>query len=367
MPSSNPLLESISTWFRRNFSDPGAISLFFTLVIGFVLIEFFGGLLLPVIISIILTYLLQAGVKWLERWYCPHIIAVLLVFIVFISAVIVAFLWLAPLMWKQLSNLVSELPLAFSKGQGWMLALQQKYPNIYTQVHPEQVITFFRQHMAHFGQIALRYSLITIPSVIQVILYFILVPLLVFFFLKDSKQILQWFSQYMPRERGLVLSVWSEVNTKIGAYVRGRALEIIIVSVVSMISFAILGLQYSVLLGVLVGLSVIVPYIGAVVVTIPVVIIALMQWGLSTHCVYLLSVYTLIIVLDANVLVPLLFSEAMDMHPVVIILAVVIFGGLWGFWGVFFAIPLATLVNAVLHAWPRVLGEAEPELVERAK
>jgi len=111
-------------------------------------------------------------------------------------------------------------------------------------------------------------------------------------------------------------------------------------------------LQYAVLLGALVGLSVIIPYIGVAVVTIPVVIIALMQWGFSVHIIYLLAVYVLIIILDANVLVPLLFSEAMDLHPVVIILSVVIFGGIWGFWGVFFAIPLATLVDAVLRAWP---------------
>jgi len=58
------------------------------------------------------------------------------------------------------------------------------------------------------------------------------------------------------------------------------------------------------------------------------------------------------LIIDANILVPILFAETMDLHPVVIILSVVIFGGLWGFWGVFFAIPLATLVNAVLHAWP---------------
>jgi predicted PurR-regulated permease PerM len=47
-----------------------------------------------------------------------------------------------------------------------------------------------------------------------------------------------------------------------------------------------------------------------------------------------------------------LFSEAVNLHPLVIILSVVIFGGLWGFWGVFFAIPLATLIKAVVHAWP---------------
>jgi len=114
----------------------------------------------------------------------------------------------------------------------------------------------------------------------------------------------------------------------------------------------VLDLEYAVLLGSLVGLSVIIPYVGAVAVTIPVVVIALLQWGVSAHFFYLLVAYAVIVVLDANVLVPWLFSEAMDLHPVVIILSVLIFGGIWGFWGIFFAIPLATVMDAVLRAWP---------------
>jgi len=57
--------------------------------------------------------------------------------------------------------------------------------------------------------------------------------------------------------------------------------------------------------------------------------------------------------LDGNLLAPLLFSEAVNLHPVAIIVAILFFGGLWGFWGIFFAIPLATVINAVVRAWPR--------------
>ena len=68
---------------------------------------------------------------------------------------------------------------------------------------------------------------------------------------------------------------------------------------------------------------------------------------------WLMVTYLVIQALDGNLLVPLLFSEAVNLHPVAIIIAVLVFGGLWGFWGVFFAIPLATLVKAVLNAWPK--------------
>ncbi|WP_455198956.1 AI-2E family transporter, partial [Kaarinaea lacus] len=126
-----------------------------------------------------------------------------------------------------------------------------------------------------------------------------------------------------------------------------------LVGATTYIAFVMMGLNYAALLGALVGLSVIIPYIGAVVVTIPVALIAFFQWGWGSEFAYLMVAYGIIQALDGNVVVPLLFSEAVNLHPVAIIVAVLLFGGLWGFWGVFFAIPLATLVKAVLNAWPR--------------
>lgn len=101
------------------------------------------------------------------------------------------------------------------------------------------------------------------------------------------------------------------------------------------------------------GFSVLIPYIGAAAVTVPVAMVALFQWGLTPEFTWLMVAYLVIQALDGNLLVPLLFSEAVNLHPVAIIVAVLVFGGLWGFWGVFFAIPLATLVKAVLNAWPK--------------
>jgi putative permease len=81
--------------------------------------------------------------------------------------------------------------------------------------------------------------------------------------------------------------------------------------------------------------------------------IAWFQWGWSADFGWLLLSYFVLQILDGYLLVPLLFSEVVNLHPVAIIIAILVFGGLWGFWGVFFAIPLATLVQAVMQAWPR--------------
>jgi len=116
-------------------------------------------------------------------------------------------------------------------------------------------------------------------------------------------------------------------------------------------------MPFTMLISMLVGFSVLIPYIGAAVVTIPVAIVAFIQFGFTAEFAWVMIAYGIIQLLDGNVLVPVLFSEVVSLHPVAIIVAVLVFGGIWGFWGVFFAIPLATLVNAVLRAWPR----AEPD------
>ena len=155
-------------------------------------------------------------------------------------------------------------------------------------------------------------------------------------------------------KRTVLEKVWHELYGKISSYIRGKVIEIVLVAVVTIVAFWILELRYAVLLGALVGLSVVIPYIGVVVVTVPVVIVGLIQWGWSDHFFYLMLIYVIITILDANILVPLLFAEVMSLHPLAIILAVLVFGSLFGFWGVFFAIPLMALINVVINSWPKV-------------
>jgi putative permease len=175
---------------------------------------------------------------------------------------------------------------------------------------------------------------------------------MVFFFLKDKYMILAWLGHFLPEERTLVHRVWTDLDIKIASYVRGKFIEVMVIWLAAYIGFAVMELNYAMLLSLLVGLSVIVPYVGATVVTIPVIMIAFFQWGSGSEFGYLMAIYAVIQILDGNLLVPLLFSEVVNLHPVAIIVAVVFFGSLWGVWGVFFAIPLATFIQAILKAWP---------------
>ena len=156
---------------------------------------------------------------------------------------------------------------------------------------------------------------------------------MIFFFLKDKELIIDWLGRFLPKERRLINEIWIEMDAQIGNYVRGKFNEIIIVGSASYITFVLFGLNYAPLLGLIVGLSVLIPYIGAAVVTLPIAFVAYFQWGLTPDFVWLLVAYGVIQFLDGNVLVPILFSEAVNLHPVAIIVAILVFGGLVGFPG----------------------------------
>jgi len=346
------MVSLIKHWFQRYIADTEVAILWLFLLFIIAVFYCFGRMLAPVLVSIAVAYLLQWAVNVLERWRLPHAAAVAIVFSLFLGLVIISILGILPLLWHQLTTLVNELPNTVGRTQAVLMTLPDRYPSFVTADQMQELFAEFRAGFGHFGQAILSASVSSIPSIIMVVIYLVLVPMLVYFFLMDQKRILRWFNRYLPERRRLISQVWTEVYGQFGNYVSGKVLEMIIVWAVCYLAFALMGLQYAMLLGALVGVSVIIPYIGAVVVTVPVVVIAFLQWGWSPHFAYLLVIYTVILVLDGNVLVPLLFSEAMSLHPVAIIIAILIFGGLLGFWGVFFAIPLATVVKAVLNAMP---------------
>jgi putative permease len=347
------MFKVLGDWLQRYFSDEEAVVLGVLLVLGFTAVLTLGGMLAPVLAAMVLSFLMHGLVTALERLRVPSALAVGLVFALFVGVLALFVLVVVPLLWHQLITLFNELPGMLGKWQSLLLLLPERYPHLVSDEQVLQAIELARGEIGKFGQWALGFSLTSLRLIVNVMIYFVLVPILVFFFLKDRVLIGGWLRGYLPRNRTLLTRVAKVMNRQIANYIRGKVIEIVICGLATYIGFIALGLNYAALLALLVGISVVVPYVGAVIVTVPVAFIALFQWGWGDQFIYLMAVYGVIQALDGNVLVPLLFAEAVSLHPVAIICAVLLFGGLWGFWGIFFAIPLATLVKAVLDAWPR--------------
>lgn len=353
-------MDIFRNWLHTVFSDTQLVILLLVLVFSAGIILAVGNLLAPVIASVVIAFLLEGLVRTLERHRWPRLLAVGLVFGIFMLFLAVLLLALIPLLASQITDLIANIPSIIAQGQVLMENLSRKYP-FFTDAQLQAIVESLTLQFSQLGQKVLAFSLSSVRSVFSFVVYLVLMPILVFFFLKDKDSILTWLSAFLPHDHTLTSRVWTDVKSQAGNYVRGRIWEILIVWSATYSCFLFFGLEYAMLLSVLVGLSVIIPYIGAVVVTIPVLIIAFIQWGATAQFAWAIIAYLVIQLLDANLLVPLLLSGAVNLHPVASITAILVFGGIWGVWGVFFAIPLATLVQAVLEAWRSqrvgVLGE----------
>jgi putative permease len=344
--------EVLTRWYQRYLSEEEAVILLVMLTMAFAVMLFFGDILAPVLVAIVLAYLMQGVANVLRQRGLPRELSVAFSTLLFLGGFLAVLFGLAPLVWRQLVALVREAPAIIEAWRKVLVTLPEEYPVFFTQQQVNELTAAIQAEMASVGQILVTKGLSSIPSVLAAIVYLILIPLMVFFFLKDRELLTGWFASFLPAKRPLLERIWSELNLQFANYARGKGIEVLIVGSASYVVFAIFSLNYAALLGLLVGFSVIVPYIGAALVTIPVVVVAYFQFGVTPDFYWVVGAYLLIQVLDGNVLVPLLFSEAVNLHPVAIVIAVLFFGGLWGLWGVFFAIPLATLVNAILSAWP---------------
>ena len=295
--------------------------------------------------------------KKIQSYNISEKISLVITFSIFIVIGAALVIWLVPLLYTQLQAFVIDVPNLINNFRDFISELPSKFPDL---VSSDQITIFFQavsEEISAIAQNIVKTSISSIQSAITVLLYIILFPILVYFFLFDRKNIIDGFLKVIPGRRKMLTSIWTEMDIQLSNYVRGKTIEIFIVGIVAAIIFSSLGLRYSALLSVLVGLSVIIPFVGAFLVTIPVVVVGLLQFGLGTQFTILISLYLLLQALDGNLLVPIIFSETLKLHPVIIILAVFIFGSMFGFWGVFFSIPIATFIKAVWNAWPSSLPD----------
>jgi putative permease len=352
----------LQRWIRRYFSDPQVMILILILAVGFVVVSLFGRMLAPVFVAVILSVLLDGIVNYLDRSGIRRETLVYLVFTLFVVVFTGLLLIVLPLTWRQVGELIRDLPGMAAMIRDMLSDLPRRYPGVITEELIGRVLSILSEEVQGLGGDIIKLSVISARGVVEIIVYLVLVPFLVFFMLKDKRLILDWLSGFIPEEHGLAVLVWDEVYDQFFNYLRGKVLEILFVWAINYAAFAIIGLKYSVILSMFVGIAVLVPYIGAAVMFIPVFLTAFFQWGTGAQTIWTVLAYMVLHALDGNLAAPLLLSRVVRIHPVAIIVAILIFGGLWGFWGLVFAIPLATLMHAVIRAWRDTASPVDGDL-----
>jgi putative permease len=346
------MFKIVDTLIKRYFSNEELVVFLLFLIATLCILVFWGGILAPILIAIVLAFLLQGLVDRLQRLGLGHVVSVFVVFFTFLTACGVFIGVMVPIIWRQAVRLVQDVPRMFTVIRTEVQQFAAGHSEFVSQNAIDELTNSLANESTNLGQWLVSFSLSSIPSLFSVVIYLVLVPLVMFFLLKDQERILDYLTSWLPKERKMMRNIAHEMNDQIANYIRGKFIEMLVVGVVTYIVFLVFGLKYAELLALLVGLSVLIPYIGAAAVTIPVVLVAFYQYGTQSEFIYVVVAYLIVQALDGNVLVPLLFSEAVNLHPLAIIIAVLFFGGIWGFWGIFFAIPLATLVKAIINAWP---------------
>lgn len=345
-------VEVISGWVNRYFSNEEAIFLVVLIVAVLLILIFLGGVLAPILTGLAFAFLLHGVVARLVVWRVPRLLAVCLVELLFLGILTALFVGILPLGWEQLRDLVDALPSILKPLPGLATELASRYPEFFSETTVSSWIGTLSEQVTGLGGDLVQGAFAQLSNALGLMMFVVLTPVALFFFLKDGGRMLAALAAVLPPERRLLNEIGREMSRQVANYVRGKLIEIVVVGVATFLTFWFLDVKYAALLGLLVGVSVLIPFVGAIAVTIPVAVVGLVQFGWTVDFLVLIVAYLVIQGLDGNVLVPWLFSEAVDLHPIAIIGAVLVFGAIWGFWGVFFAIPLATLVKAVFNAWP---------------
>ena len=360
-------MQGLKHWLERQLADTQMVALLVSLLTIFGLLTLFGKMLAPLLVAIALAYVLDGVVELLCRCRIPRLLSIVLVAIAAVLFVMFGVLSVLPLLSGQVGRLVAQAPHLVEGLRHWLHSVQMAHAGWINPDFLQQIVALLAGKMQEWGSAFFSFSLSSIPGLITFLVYVVLVPVLVFFLLRDKHVLIGWAQRFLPSERTLVKRVWGEVDVQIGNYIRGKFWEMCIVGVASWLVLWVCGHQYALLLGVLTGLSVWIPFVGAAVVAVPVVALSFFQWGLSDATLYALLAYGVVQLLDANLLVPWMFAEVVNLHPIAIVVAILVFGGLWGVLGVFVAIPMAALVQSVLRIVMERRGRTPSEAAEQTE
>lgn len=375
------MIRLFKNWYTRHFSEPGTIEFALVLAVIFIMIYYFMWLVGPIVIALCIAYCLDSSVNhFIKKYKISRTLSASIVMGLFVSACALFTVLLVPIIVDQavrfystvisvsqeaVSNIYhTDEEVAITANDIDIIIASQIYkitdtmPDSIAGIFSEQtILNTIRNTRVQFLDVWARVMKANlVPSVVNVVswaVYLIIVPIFTFLVLANKPELQKRTQTYLlPNNQDLMKKFWPSMNEQISSYIKGKILHIIIISIVNTIALLSFNLNYAVLLGIGVGLSVVIPYVGAVLIGVPVLFVAVFQFGFSSMLIYLLLVYVLIQLLDSNVLTPMLFSKAMNLDAFSILTAILIFGQLWGFWGVFLAIPLATLLKTLIVNWP---------------
>jgi putative permease len=193
----------------------------------------------------------------------------------------------------------------------------------------------------------LAYELLSIlGNIISIVPIILIVPFIVFFLLKDGRMMKKQFIQYLPnRYFEMALNVLHKIDMQLGSYIRGQFIEATVVAILSVIALWFLNVKYFTVIGVFAGLANMIPYVGPVAGAVPALIVTWLNGGVLPDLVYIVIAFALIQLIDNILLQPMVLSRSVNLHPLVIVMAILIGGQFFGLLGMLLAVPAAGVLK----------------------
>ncbi len=307
-----------------------------------------AGLFLPIFLSLIVAFLLDPMVTFVERAEISRTSSIFIIFLLVSAVLFLALSWLNPHWQEMWLSLKTDLPRYTARFIGFLkdaqANLQDRIPFIESYDLPGRARTLAEQMLA---QILVQ----TPKSALRLGSLMILVPLFSFFFLRDSNRTMRACISMAPnRYFEMAHDLYYHISFQMAHFIRGRILEAFIVGLVVGVGLSFTDIRYAPILGIFAGITNLVPYIGPIVGMIPGLVIALVDLGMGGQFWWILIVYLLIaqVIVDNFILIPILISRVSNLHPLWVIIAIIMGGKLYGVLGMIIGVPVASIIKIAI-------------------
>lgn len=302
-----------------------------------------SSILLPVIISFTLYALIEPFTNYLVRKQVNHSVAIIFILILMLSFSILAISFALPQLLGQAAILKSKLPIIFTQFEHFLTVYSQKLGDFMgVEFNVSDILVSLLSQSSSLG----NSLLVTVSEqLLAITLSLVLIPLLTYFILKDYKSLRNKMMNWLPNPSfELGWMIYYRVTCQLQMYIRGVMIQSFIMAIFASLGFYLIGLDIPVLIGTLTGLLNLIPYIGPLISMLLAVLVASAMTPFEPSIIYLsIAVIIAAQVIDNVIVIPSVIANAVDLHPVLVIVGVLIFGNLFGTIGVILAIPaLAT-------------------------
>ncbi|GGJ22840.1 UPF0118 membrane protein YubA [Paenibacillus hunanensis] len=314
--------------------------------------------ILPIILSGILFYLFNPLVDFLERHKVKRIYSIILLYILIIGVLVLIISLVIPVIKSQILELIGNIPTLYDQAtvqiQKWLgsdvfLQIQQSL-----NVNPQELLKTLSARgealfSSGFSGFASTFSGIGgfLGTLTEVILSIVTVPFILFYLLKDGKNLPSYILQFIPVNlRGQTSEVMSEMNNKISSYIRGQIIVSFCIGILLYIGYNIIGLDYALVLAIIASFTSIVPYLGPAIAITPALVVALV-----TSPVMLLKmivVWTVVQLIEGKLISPQIMGKSLKVHPITIIFVILTAGNLFGVVGILLAVPGYAVLKVVI-------------------